>query len=474
VPIAAEEARMTTMQRNSRRLGATAVALATLGVSGGVQHAQYDPLHDDVEYLAHDDRGGRISGQAGGYQAFTHIHDALLAAGIPHGNLIAQGLPGDGLNLLARIDGSDPALSDQYVLVGAHYDHVGIGPVCDDPLGVEAANPICNGATDNATGVAVVLEIARRLAQGPTPARSVVFAFWDREEIDMGGSAHFRTYPLASPWPQQLVTYVNYDIQGANLLPALRSTTFAVGAGSGGPELLDAVVRAAASAPQLITRQLSEPLGQYTSDYANFVAPATVHRALGHPSPKLERIPTVFFTDSRGPCYHTTQDELEVVDFDKLEHQATIGAALVSDLAGRAIAPVIVDYDAADNAEFERRLNAVAKDLAAYVPELAWFDPGPIPPPTATDVEHLLAVAQAARNDAAIGASARSMISEQIRVLTMIRNGQGGLYSPLFWYRPWAWRAAGPYRPLDDGVFVLLAALQAMAAMQSIPCSGFL
>jgi hypothetical protein len=465
-----------TMWQKGRGIVTAGVAIATLLVSGGVQHAQSVPIEQDLDYLAHDDRGGRVTGQPGWSQAFTYIHDAMLQAGIAHGNIIAQTTPGDGSNLFGRIDGSDPERRNQYVLIGAHYDHVSFGPLCNDPVGAAPETPaICNGATDNAAGVAVVLEIIRQLAQGPAPARSVVFAFWDREEIDLGGSSQFRDYPLPPPFPQQLVTYVNYDIQGANLLSSLRSTTFAVGASSGGTELQTAVT-SAASGSGLTLRQLSEPLGLYASDYATFLAPATVNRTHGHPDADLERIPTVFFTDSRGPCYHTTQDEAGVVDRGKLARQAAIGTRLVRDLTSRASPPVIVGYDSLQNANFAARVATIAKDLSPYVPALVGFDPGPIPPPTRADAVQLLAIAQAARSDQALAldTNAQSIISEQIRILNMILYGQAGYYAPLFWYRSWARRAAGPYRPVDDGVFVALAAMQAMAVIQNVPCSGFL
>jgi hypothetical protein len=460
-----------------RRLLAAALVVSTVSVTGGLKQAQDIPIQRDVEYLAHDDREGRVTGEPGWYEAHAYIHDRLLEAGISPVRISAQPTPGNGLNLFGRIDGGDPARSDQYILVGAHYDHVHMEPnVCDPKAHRNVPEPeddICNGATDNAAGVAAVLEIARQLAAGPAPARSVVFAFWDREEIDLGGSAHFRSFPLPAPWPQQLVTYVNYDIQGANLLRQLRSTTFAVGASSGGPTLQSALINAAATEPGLTLRQLSEPLGLYTSDYANFLAPATINRSLGHPPASLPRIPTVYFTDSNGPCYHTTQDEIDIVDFPKLARQANMGVALVSELANRSSPPAIVPYDEAQNVAFYARIRVVAQDLALYVPSVAYYDPGPIPPPTREDAEQLLALARAASGDGALDATARATLNEQIRVLSMILNARTGLYSPLFWY-PWAWRRAGPYRPVEDGVFVALAALQALEAIKSLPCDGFL
>ena len=73
------------------------------------------------------------------------------------------------VNVLGVIRGADPALRNEYVLVDAHYDHLGIGrPVNGDS--------IYNGADDDASGVTAVLEIARQLMKGPKPRRTVVFA----------------------------------------------------------------------------------------------------------------------------------------------------------------------------------------------------------------------------------------------------------------------------------------------------------
>ena len=119
-----------------------------------------------------------------------------------------------GTNILAIIPGRE--LPDEYVIVGAHYDHTGSSCRTADPT-----NTICNGATDNATGVAAVLAVGERLALVPGgPRRSVVLALWDAEEDGLRGSRAYVDAPLVPL--EQTVAYVNLDIQGANLLPSLR------------------------------------------------------------------------------------------------------------------------------------------------------------------------------------------------------------------------------------------------------------
>lgn len=200
-----------------------------------------------------------------------------------------------GTNILAVIPGS--TLPNEYVIVGAHYDHLSS---CRD---VNPGDTICNGATDNAAGVAAALGIARGIAALATPPRrSVVIALWDAEEDSLRGSLYYVNNPLVPL--ANTVAYVNLDIQGANLLPSLRRFTFAVGAETGVG--LGAIVAQAAGGVDLDERQLSFIFGQARSDYVNFAN---------------KSVPTVFYSDSTGPCYHSDADDVPVVDFGKLEKQ---------------------------------------------------------------------------------------------------------------------------------------------------------
>lgn len=222
-----------------------------------------------------------------------------------------------GTNVVGIIPGSD--LADEYVLLGAHYDHIG-----RDCRGVGAEDDVCNGAADNAAGVAVVMEAARAIAE-QSPRRSVVVAFWDGEEDGLVGAQHYLANPVVPL--EQTVAYVNWDIQGANLLPALSTTTVAIGAETGGPSLVDTVEEAAASGP-LDTLTLSLLFGQGRSDYAVFAGAG---------------VPIVFFTDATNGCYHSVSDDVDHVDFDKLDGQIQTAAALVTDLVATDAVPVFDD-----------------------------------------------------------------------------------------------------------------------------------
>lgn len=110
-------------------------------------------------------------------------------------------------NVLGMIPGKN---TKEYVIVGAHLDHLGIDPVLD-------GDQIYNGADDNASGVSAVLQIARAfLASGQQPERNVIFAFWDGEEKGLLGSKYFvQTCPFLS----QIKGYLNFDMIGRNNKP---------------------------------------------------------------------------------------------------------------------------------------------------------------------------------------------------------------------------------------------------------------
>lgn len=110
----------------------------------------------------------------------------------------------DMRNVLAKIDGKK---KDEYVIIGAHYDHLGIDPFLD-------GDKIYNGADDNASGAAAVLQIARAFVEsGIQPERTVIFALWDGEEKGLLGSEYFM-----QTWenPEQIKGYLNFDMIGRN------------------------------------------------------------------------------------------------------------------------------------------------------------------------------------------------------------------------------------------------------------------
>ena len=92
-------------------------------------------------------------------------------------------------NVVGLIRGADPALAGEAVVVGAHYDHIGIGPPVD-------GDSINNGADDDASGTIAVLEIARALKAGPAPKRTVIFIAFTGEEMGLLGTRYYIENPV--------------------------------------------------------------------------------------------------------------------------------------------------------------------------------------------------------------------------------------------------------------------------------------
>jgi hypothetical protein len=153
-------------------------------------------LYEHVEVLADDEYEGREAGSRGGRAAGRYIVEQLRDYDLtPAGRDTGFYQPFDDgyRNILALRPGTDPQLADEVIVVGAHYDHLGHGikGASRGPSG-----QIFNGADDNASGVAVLLEIIDALAESDLATRrSILFAFWDAEEIGMLGSRHWLDHP---------------------------------------------------------------------------------------------------------------------------------------------------------------------------------------------------------------------------------------------------------------------------------------
>ena len=113
----------------------------------------------------------------------------------------------EGKNVLAWVEGTDPQLKNEFILLSAHYDHVGVGS--PDAQG----DSIYNGARDNAVGTVAVLNAAAYFAKNP-PKRSILFALWTAEEKGLLGSAFFANNPLIPL--NQIVYNLNIDNGGYN------------------------------------------------------------------------------------------------------------------------------------------------------------------------------------------------------------------------------------------------------------------
>ncbi|MGH7560729.1 MAG: M28 family peptidase [Gemmatimonadales bacterium] len=309
------------------RRGLAALLVSILPVSAGAQDAAQRRLAADVAVLAADRLEGRLTGSAGALAAAEHIaggfrrarlrpgmaggwfQDFRIAPDAPalHGTELAAREGLSGRNVVAVLPGRDPALRGEAVVIGAHYDHLGRGVVGSRDTGSTAL--IHNGADDNASGTATLLEAARILAAAP-PRRTVVFVAFSGEELGLLGSGAYVREP-AVPM-ERTVAMINLDMVGR-----LRSDRLmALGAGTAAElrGLLDSLNREAG----FELRAGGDGYG--ASDHQSFY---------------LARRPVIHFFTDLHEDYHRASDDPEKLNVAGMARIARFTAALAGALGDR-------------------------------------------------------------------------------------------------------------------------------------------
>ncbi|MEX0274079.1 MAG: M20/M25/M40 family metallo-hydrolase [Flavobacteriaceae bacterium] len=163
-----------------------------------------------MDFLASDKLMGRRTGTKGIEEAATFITRIFREAGIqPYFTDYRDSLSTldsiSAYNVVGWIPGKDPTFRDEYVLIGAHYDHIGTAKAVE-------GDSIANGANDNASGTVAVRELAKRLAQRPNPKRSIIFALFSAEEEGLLGSKHLAK--KLKDRDMDLYTMLNFEMVG--------------------------------------------------------------------------------------------------------------------------------------------------------------------------------------------------------------------------------------------------------------------
>lgn len=284
-----------------------------------------------VNLLADDALQGRENGSPGAATARQHIIDRLAASGVKAAGTASwqQAFP-TGINVLGLLPGTDPLLQDQYVVLGAHYDHLGVvgKGACKAAEKRAPGDTICNGALDNATGVAVLLELARVLTQAKVPLRrSVLFCFFDAEEDGLKGSYHFVEEPTVAI--AQIAAMFSVDLVAGAIFPG-EPSSFAVDIeySSG---LREVVVDAA------------QHVGLHVWPVSAFFVGKDDGGRSDHFPFRKAGVPALFFGSGSPPVYHTPADEPDEVIQDKLLATARHVLRVVAAVANRDDRPVFVD-----------------------------------------------------------------------------------------------------------------------------------
>ncbi|MEH6678914.1 MAG: M28 family peptidase [Sediminicola sp.] len=166
-----------------------------------------------MDYLASDSLHGREAGSDGIEKAATFIENFFKENNVqPFFATYRDTLTnfdGTAYNVVGYLPGKDPKLKDEYVIIGAHYDHIGI-------LAAENGDSIANGANDNASGTSSVMEFARYFGNIGTNKRSIIFALFSAEEKGLLGSVHLAKKLKSQNLP--LYTMLNFEMVGVPLV----------------------------------------------------------------------------------------------------------------------------------------------------------------------------------------------------------------------------------------------------------------
>jgi Tol biopolymer transport system component len=253
-------------------------------------------------------------------------------------------------NILAVLP---PVATDEYVIVGAHYDHLGHGETGGFARKDEEGK-IHPGADDNASGTAAVLELAAQLAadsvvpgnRSPWKHRGVVFAAWSGEEVGLIGSTHFAGHP---PVPlSNVVAYVNFDMVGR-----LRDNKLSLQGIGSSPAWRKLIEKRNVAAGFNLTLQEDPYLPTDTTAFY----------------PK--NVPVIAFFTGSHEEYHRPADKPDTLNYEGLERVAKFARGLVTDLMRDTERPAYAKVERRDGGGGREQLRAYLGTIPDYATEVA-------------------------------------------------------------------------------------------------------
>jgi Peptidase family M28 len=305
----------TRIARNGRAV--LLLVLAADLARAGAPEPQERRLREEVATLASPAFEGRRG--EGGRKAASYLVEAFRALELEplFDREYTQPVPGTGpgqvlgRNVGARLVGSDPILRDEWIVVSAHFDHLGI-----------MEGVLYPGADDNASGVAMMLEVARSLVQGAErPKRSVMLVGFDLEEIGLYGSRYFVEHP---PVPiEKIALFITADMIGRSLGGVCDPYVFVMGT-EHAPGLRPWIAESARGRPVTVGLLGTDLMLIARSDYGPF---------------RARKVPYLFFTTGENPRYHSPRDTAETLDYAKLEAISRVILGVVRRASGDGSVP---------------------------------------------------------------------------------------------------------------------------------------
>ncbi|SFS72996.1 Peptidase family M28 [Zhouia amylolytica] len=281
----------------------TATILLVSNVMIAQSEVTQEELREHIEFLSSDKNAGRFPGTKANKRVVKYIIKSFKKAGIEaYGKSYKQEFQakirvkkGEApkpeattWNVIGYIEGNDPVLKDEFIILGAHYDHLGMG----GPSSKSDHEGIHNGADDNASGTAALLEIGERIAANKhLLKRSVLLLAFGAEEQGLLGSKNFTENPVVPL--SQVKLMVNMDMVGRL---NNENHVYMGGAGTfpGGVELM---------------KNLGEPLGLTV-----FAHPGSIGGS-DHVSFYKKDISVMGIHTGGHPQYHTTEDTVDLINF---------------------------------------------------------------------------------------------------------------------------------------------------------------
>ena len=292
--------------------------------AGAVEKAKafltVDLLKKHAFYLASDELEGRCAGYAGCDKAAAYIAEAFKKAGLTPGG-DAGGwfqkfrlMGRDTQNVIGTIEGTDPELKNEVVVIGAHYDHVGTSETRDfGRMGGGGDDNIWNGADDNGSGTTCVIALAQAFGQaGLAARRTIVFICFSGEEAGLVGSRYYTNHPLV-PLDKHAFM-LNLDMVGRN--PNKPMEIHGVGSAADGV-IRKAVEHAVAASGLKAKLNEAVTLVGGDSDHSSFAD---------------KRVPYSFFFSGFHADYHRPSDHAEKLAYDNMVKVAATAMGILLEI----------------------------------------------------------------------------------------------------------------------------------------------
>ena len=237
-------------------------------------------------------------------------------------------------NVVGVLEGSDPVLKNEYVAIGAHYDHVGINPFA------AGDDKIWNGADDDGSGTVAVMAIAEALAKGPRPKRSILFIWHAGEEKGLWGSEYFAdnpTVPIGS-----IITELNIDMIGRYQNPGDENHPQNKALPKQGEIFL--------IGSRMMSTELGELSDSVNKSFLNLAFnfkyddpndPEQFFYRSDHFNYAKKGVPIIFYMDGSHADYHQVTDSIEKINFDSMEKVTRTIMATGWELANRPVRPKV-------------------------------------------------------------------------------------------------------------------------------------